>query len=225
MTVLLVVLTFVTFLALDYVVRSRRAHLQVLAPSASAPSPSPVEAGPVWVAGYRMPEDLHYHPGHTWTRLSGARCATVGVDDFARELIGKADRWVLPPIGSHVSQGAPAFRARLDGHTAEFLSPVDGTVVAVNPALDEKPSLPTDDAYGRGWVLKVQPEEPARSLRNLLSGTAAARWMEDARERLEWHLMSLSGSVLQDGGQPAPDFARHLTDEEWRRLAEEFLRS
>jgi glycine cleavage system H lipoate-binding protein len=225
MTVLLVVLTFLTFLALDYAIRTRRSRNEVLAPAPSVRGLTPVEAGPVWVAGYRMPEGLHYHPGHTWTRLSEANCATVGVDDFARELIGKADRWVLPPIGSRVRQGAPAFRARLDGHTAEFLSPVDGTVVAVNSGLEERPSLPTDDAYGRGWVLKVEPEEPARSLRNLLSGSAAVRWMEDARERLEWHLMSLSGTVLQDGGQPAEDFARHLTDEEWRRLAEEFLRT
>jgi hypothetical protein len=47
--------------------------------------------------------------------------------------------------------------------------------------------------------------------------------MEDARERLEWQLMALSGSVLQDGGEPADDFAQHLSPEEWRKLVGEFL--
>jgi hypothetical protein len=36
-------------------------------------------------------------------------------------------------------------------------------------------------------------------------------------------LMSLSGSVLQDGGNPAPDFAKHLDKAEWDHLAEEFF--
>lgn len=35
--------------------------------------------------------------------------------------------------------------------------------------------------------------------------------------------MALSGSVLADGGEPAADYSRELTDEEWKRLAHEFL--
>lgn len=225
MSVLLIILTFTTFLLIDHAVRARRATREPgLDRPAKAPVAIPVEAGPVWVAGYRMPEDIHYHPAHTWARL-GDGAATVGLDDFAGRLVGRADRWSLPPVGSRVRQGDPAFRAHLDGRSAELLSPVDGIVEATNPELLERPGLAADDPYGKGWVLKVRPEKPGRDLRNLLSGTAAARFMEDARDRLEWHLMSLSGSVLQDGGEPAPDFARHLADDEWRRLTEEFLRT
>jgi glycine cleavage system H lipoate-binding protein len=228
MSVLLVILTFVTFLAIDFVVRALRARreIPVQAKAASAPAlaPAPLDLAPVWVAGYRMPEDLHYHPAHTWARL-GADDAVVGLDDFAGRLIGRADGWVLPPVGSVVRQGDPAFRARLDGRSADLLSPLDGVVVATNDALASRPGLATDDPYGRGWLLKVRPADLRRDLRNLLSGTAAGRWMEGSRERLEWHLMSLSGSVLQDGGEPAADFSRRLTDDEWRRLAEEFLRT
>ena len=36
-------------------------------------------------------------------------------------------------------------------------------------------------------------------------------------------LMALSGTVLADGGEPSPDFARHLSDEDWHRLSREFL--
>ena len=35
--------------------------------------------------------------------------------------------------------------------------------------------------------------------------------------------MALSGSVLQDGGEPAPDFAGHLETKEWKGLIEQFL--
>ena len=63
----------------------------------------------------------------------------------------------------------------------------------------------------------------AASLRNLLSGSLARRWVEDAKEQLELRLMALSGSVLQDGGEPAPDYAEHVPTDDWKRLVEQFL--
>jgi hypothetical protein len=47
--------------------------------------------------------------------------------------------------------------------------------------------------------------------------------MEDSREALELRLMAFSGSVLQDGGEPASDLGRHLPKADWERLAHEFL--
>ena len=35
--------------------------------------------------------------------------------------------------------------------------------------------------------------------------------------------MALSGSVLQDGGEPSPDFADHLDMQDWKGLIEQFL--
>jgi hypothetical protein len=110
-----------------------------------------------------------------------------------------------------------------NGRDARFVSPVEGEVVAVNTELRANPALATSDPYGRGWVMKVRAPHLAANLRNLLSGRLARRWMEDAREALDLRLMALSGSVLQDGGEPVADFARHLPTEDWRRLVREFL--
>ena len=51
--------------------------------------------------------------------------------------------------------------------------------------------------------MKVKAPNLASNLRNLLSGRIARKWMEDSREALELRLMAFSGSVLQDGGEPA----------------------
>ena len=61
------------------------------------------------------------------------------------------------------------------------------------------------------------------NLRNLISGSLAKRWLEDAREQLEHRLIAATGSVLQDGGEPAPDFADHLEPEDWRELKQQFF--
>jgi glycine cleavage system H protein len=220
MTVLLVVLTFLTFVLLDALVSRRSPAAEgakaVVLPTSSAPEP-------VWVAGYQLPEALHYHRGHTWARVVDPDTVEVGLDDFARRLIGSAGSVQLPSAGTWLGQGDKAFGLQSEGRVASLVAPVEGEVAEVNPDLLREPSLATDDPYGRGWVLKLRPSNLARSLRNLMSGSLARRWMEDAREGLDLRLMALSGSVLQDGGEPVADFARHLSAEEWKRLVGDFL--
>jgi len=218
MTVLLVILFFATFIMVDYI-RERR-HLAREAAARIAATP-PVE--PAWVAGYQLPDDRHYHRGHTWARLLDRDTVLVGLDDFARRLIGPAESVQLPTRGDWLHQGGKAFSLRQDGHAAEFVAPIEGEVVEVNPEVRQRPALATDDPYGRGWLFKVKAANVGSNLRNLLSGRLAQRWMEDSREALELRLMALSGSVLQDGGEPVADFARHLPAEEWKRLVGEFL--
>jgi glycine cleavage system H lipoate-binding protein len=218
MTVLIVLAFFALAILADYLVtRSREA-----AEAAAAPVPD-TRPEPVWVAGYELPEGLHYHRGHLWVRPLEGTTVAVGVDDFARRLTGPAHEVRPPAKGDWLLQGGPGFGVRVDGRYAEFVSPVEGEVVAVNPELRANPDLATSEPYGRGWVMKVRVPHLAANLRNLLSGRLARRWTEDARESLDLRLMALSGSVLQDGGEPVADFARHLPREDWRRLVREFL--
>jgi glycine cleavage system H lipoate-binding protein len=219
MTVLLVLAFFVLLITMDYVVtRQRLARESRALAAASIPA---VE--PAWVAGYQMPEALYYHRGHTWARPLDADTVLVGVDDFARRLIGPGATVSAPSRGDWLHQGGRAFAMKLDGKSAEVVSPVEGEVVEVNRDLAERPGLATDDPYGRGWVLKIKAPNLADNLRNLLSGRLARKWMEDSREALELRLMALSGSVLQDGGEPASDLGHHLPKADWDRLVHEFL--
>ena len=226
MVVLLVLLTFVVFLAVDWAVqRVRNPAAQVapaLAPAPAIAASAPAEE-PVFVAGYRLPEALHYHQGHTWARVVGPDTVVVGVDDFARQLAGRADAITVPAPGSVVEQGGAAFRIAHGGREAGLVSPVAGEVVETNRAVVENPSLVSDDPYGRGWLAKIRSSSLAANLKNLLSGSLARRWTEESRAELELRLMALSGSVLQDGGAPAADFADHLDPEDWKRLTATFL--
>lgn len=218
MTILLVILTFAVFIAADALLTKRKEAAAV----AGAPSPAPAAPEPAWVAGYKLPADRYYHRGHTWARPEGDT-VVVGLDDFAQRLVGQVKAVALPAVGDWLRQGEVAFGLGDDGRAADLVSPVEGEVVAVNRDLLRQPGLAADDPFGRGWVLKVRPSGLIANLRNLLSGSLARRWMEDCREALDLRLMALSGSVLQDGGVPVGDFARHVPAEDWRRLVHEFL--
>jgi glycine cleavage system H protein len=226
MAATLAVVTFLFFVGLDYLISRRKAASAAEVPATPAPESGldPIPAlEPVWVAGYQMPEQLHYHRGHTWARVVSPDTVAIGVDDFARRLIGRAGAVEVPEVGAWVRQGGPGARLGVNGRQAGVVAPVEGEVVEVNHELAENPGLATDDPYGRGWLYKVRTGNLPANLRNLLNGSLAHRWMEDAREQLEVRLMALSGSVLQDGGEIATDFADHLEDKDWKVLTERFL--
>ncbi|MCB1009997.1 MAG: glycine cleavage system protein H [Acidobacteria bacterium] len=223
MTVLFVLLTFATFIALD-AWHQRRQRVFELAP-AKLPLSEAAQAHlePVWVSGYLVPEGIHYHRGHTWARQIAPDTAVVGLDDFARRLIGPVSRTKLPEPGAWLRSGDHAARLGVGERMAELVSPIEGEVVETNAQLESTPGLASSDPYGRGWLFKIKAPDLARNFGNLFSGTLAHRFFEDAKEKLQLELMALSGSVLADGGEPAADYSRELTDEEWKRLAHEFL--
>jgi glycine cleavage system H protein len=219
--------TFVLLIALDIWLRRREKRVPHEEPQlATQPivvPEAPLTPEPVWVAGYELPEHLHYHPAHTWARALDQDTVTIGIDDFAAKLIGTARNLGLPRVGSWLLQGAKGITVDAEGRSAELLLPVEGEVVEVNAALLERPDLCTSDPYGRGWIAKLKTSHLGANLRNLLRGSLARKWTENAREQLEFELTALSGSVLRDGGDFTPGFSQHLTEEEWTRLVRRFL--
>ncbi len=230
MAALLAILMFAVFITIDWLLS--RKHVEATSGvHAREAVPVPVDVAhdaepavqPVFVAGYEMPEQLHYHRGHTWIRVTSPDTAAVGIDDFGRRLLGKAQGIELPDIGKYLLQGGKGACVETDGRAADVVAPVAGEVVAINKELEGEPELVSKDPYGRGWLYKIRSPHLALHVRNLLSGSLARRWMEDSSERLDHRLMAMSGTVFADGGEPAQDFGDHVEAEEWKSLVEGFL--
>jgi glycine cleavage system H protein len=193
-------------------------------PHAAAPARTPAPparvpaAGPTW---FQVPAGIHLHPGHTWARLEPDGLVAVGADDFAHKLVGVA-KVALPELGEHVAQGEPAFSVGDGEKDIAMLSPIDGTVVAVNAGARERQDG-LDDPYGRGWLFKVKPPRLAANLRQLLTDGPARRYMEEAESRIALRLSPELGRVLQDGGVPVHGIARALAGDDWDDLARQFF--
>ncbi|HET6437784.1 MAG TPA: glycine cleavage system protein H [Anaeromyxobacter sp.] len=168
---------------------------------------------------FELPVGLHLHPGHTWARVEADGLVTVGVDDFAAKLLGPLPLRI-PAVGDRLFQGEAAAVASDGARSAGLVAPVDGTVVAVN-----EPSRAHQDPYGSGWLFRLQAPRLTANLRQLLSGAAAHRLLEDASEALARRGNPELGAVLQDGGAPISGFARALAGDGWDALAREFFLS
>jgi len=162
-----------------------------------------------------------YHQGHSWASDEAGDVVTVGLDDFTVRLLGAPDGFDLPAVGSTLRQGERGWQVRGADRALPMLSPVDGTVVAVNDALVAAPGLAAEDPYGRGWLLKVRVPNRRAALRNLLSGDLASAWMQQTAERLRRLSGGGLGVVMPDGGVPVQGFGRALGPEEWETVARE----
>jgi len=199
--------------------------VKYLAPPQVAPAVGSRRArrGPPPAPWFALADGLRFHQGHSWVSDRGGEVVTVGLDDFAAQLVGAPDAIALPAVGSKVRQGEIAWQVRVGDRELAMVSPVDGEVVAVNQEVLAAPQRATDDPYGMGWLLRVQAPERRASLRNLLSGDLAVAWMRQTVERLRGLPAGALGAMLPDGGVPVRGFGRAFGSEEWDVVAREFF--
>jgi glycine cleavage system H lipoate-binding protein len=230
MTVLLVLFTFAAFLLIDYI-RTRHASavqpVLQLAPSKQDALP---RLQPALVGGFAVPENLRYHPGHTWALSESPNLVRVGMDDFASKLTGKVEKITLPQRGQWIRQGQKMCTLYRDDCAVDMVSPIEGTVSDINQALAQDPKLALSDPYGDGWLVTVQAPDPKTSFRNLLGGPLARWWTEESASRLQRRMPmamtgALAGSLAQDGGVAINDLSTQIADQEWLPLAKEFFLS
>jgi glycine cleavage system H protein len=193
------------------------------------PEPARVRvAAPVWGDQLReffqMPAWLFLHPGHTWARLESDDTVTVGVDAFARQLVGSDARFQLPAVGQTLAQGAPALALTARGKSVDMLSPVDGTVVAINPTALESPATVQGAPYTDGWLMRVRSPKLGANLKNLLSGDVARRWMDGIADSLGSELSGRElGHVYADGGALVDGIAPSVSPEHWDDMARRYF--
>jgi glycine cleavage system H lipoate-binding protein len=223
MTVILVLLTFAGFLLIDHFYSRQRVVTQ---PALTA-AKRDMQALPVpsLVAGFRVPEALRYHPGHTWALSESPSLVRVGMDDFASKLIGKVERIALPQRGQWIRQGQKIATIFRDGVAVDMVSPIEGSIADINDSVTRDPKLAQKDPYGEGWLITVQSPDAKTNFRNLLGGALARWWTEESAGRLQRKMPTLLGALAQDGGVAVDNLADQVPDKEWAGIAKEFFLS
>jgi glycine cleavage system H protein len=101
------------------------------------------------------PSDLSYTEEHEWARIEGDR-ATVGITDFAQDALGDIVYVDLPPVGTAVTAGETFGEVESTKSVSDLYSPVTGTILERNSALEQRPELVNADPYGEGWMVVIQ---------------------------------------------------------------------
>ena len=106
-----------------------------------------------------IPEDLKYSETHEWVRLEDGK-ARVGITEHAQAELTDVVYVEPPKVGAKVQAKAPAAVVESVKAAGDIYSPVTGTVVAVNEALENNPALVNTDPHGEGWIFLVALDHP-----------------------------------------------------------------
>lgn len=98
-------------------------------------------------------EGLKYSESHEWVKVDG-NAAYIGVSDFAQKEMGDITYVDMPEEGDDVIAGEEFGALESVKASSELISPVSGTVLAVNSELEDAPEKVNEDAYG-SWIIKV----------------------------------------------------------------------
>ncbi len=121
--------------------------------------------------------NLKYTKEHEWVRLDG-KVAAVGITDFAQGELGDIVFVELPEVGLAVAQMGKFGTIEAVKAVSDMFSPVSGKVVEVNKAIEADPMIINRDAYGEGWIIKVEVSNP-KELDQLLDSKAYEQLLKE----------------------------------------------
>lgn len=102
-----------------------------------------------------FPDNLKYTKEHEWIRVEGDT-GIVGVTDFAQGELGDIVYVDINTVGESVAKDAVYGTVEAVKTVSDLFMPVDGEVLEVNSALQDKPDAVNNDPYGEGWMVKIK---------------------------------------------------------------------
>ena len=106
-----------------------------------------------------VPIELKYAKTHEYARTNDDGSVTVGISDSAQDQLGDMVFIELPEVGQTVAAGEACAVVESVKAASDVYAPVGGEVVEVNEALVDSPETVNQDAYGEGWLFRLQPED------------------------------------------------------------------
>ncbi len=122
-------------------------------------------------------EGLYYSESHEYVRVEG-EYGYIGITDYAQHALGNVVYVDMPEVDDEVEAGEQFGAVESVKAASDLFSPVSGTVVEVNEALEDAPELINQDAF-ENWIIKVQLTD-ATELDNLMDAAAYKALTENA---------------------------------------------
>lgn len=114
-------------------------------------------------------EGLYYSESHEYVKVEGD-FAYVGITDYAQHALGNVVYVDMPEVDDEVEAGEDFGAVESVKAASDLISPMSGTVVEVNEALEDKPELLNEDAFAN-WIMKVELSDKTE-LDNLMDAAA-----------------------------------------------------
>lgn len=176
---------------------------------------------------FSIPGGIFIGKNHTWVNLTQDGIAKIGIDDFAKKLIGRVYSIELPNLGMNVKAGQPLFTIKQGNKTITFNSPVSGKVSQLNTILAENLESLDITPYGKNWICALDTENIDSEIKEMAIGKAAVSFFQEDIEKFK----TLMNNILQSekkGDEYLEDKLyvgqlEKLSDVNWNKIVTEFF--
>lgn len=174
---------------------------------------------------FNIPGGVLISAGHCWASLAQDGSVKVGLDDFAKKLIGPIDGVEFPNVGMTVKAGQPLFRVRQKSRSVQFHAPAGGRVVKINQALNEDPEALEMTPYHKNWVCVIEGDNLDVDVPALKIGRSAVALFQDDIDRFRTAVKGLADRRARPDGELSIGELGELDDAQRETLVKEFFRA
>lgn len=117
-----------------------------------------------------IPNNLKYTKEHEWVLVEGS-IGTIGVTDYAQGELGDVVYVDIDPAISEIKKGESIGTIEAVKTVSDIFAPYSGKVIEINNEVKDSPEIVNTDPYGKGWMIKIEINNPA-DLEDLLDASA-----------------------------------------------------
>lgn len=130
---------------------------------------------------FKVATDRYYSDEGVWALAEGNRIR-IGMTDFLQQRSGDIAFAEVKPAGTALTVGDEVAIIETIKVNVSLTSPVSGTVVEVNPAMELSPEVINQDPYGEGWLVVIEARNWPKDRDNLLDPQAYFELMKGQAE-------------------------------------------
>jgi glycine cleavage system H protein len=108
-----------------------------------------------------IPAELKYTKDHEWIRIEG-NIATIGITDFAQSELGDIVYVEVETEDEELDAEEIFGSVEAVKTVSDLFMPLSGKIIEFNTALESNPEAVNKDAYGEGWMIKVEMSDESQ---------------------------------------------------------------
>lgn len=177
------------------------------------------------VAGeFAIPGGVFISEGHCWTGISEDGTVKVGLDDFAKKLIGKIDGIDFPNLGMSITAGQPLFGIKQGNKSVQFISPVSGQVKSINHELMDNIELLEFTPYEKNWVCIIDADKIEAELQQLKIGKNAVNFYQEEIDNYLKRIKEVMKAEADGSFELYWGQLENLEEKDWYSITGEFFK-
>lgn len=121
--------------------------------------------------------EARYLKSHEWVKEQDGNVFSVGLSAYALEQLGDIVYVELPDSGTELKKDEPFGVIESVKSAADMYMPISGKIMEVNTDIPDNPDTLSKDAYGAGWLVRVEAADSAE-LDTLMDAPAYQQFLE-----------------------------------------------